>query len=168
LSIIDPGHWEDRRLIHIRTSEPSDLSGLMRVERESFSMPWAEESVLSFLDDEAHRICFAATEDEEGVNVVGYLALQFVCDEAEICNIAVRPAFRGCGVGGMLIDRAVDFCARKAVNALHLEVRTHNTPAVKLYEKKGFRQVGLRRGYYEDSGEDALLFARPIDNIPAQ
>ena len=156
---------EVNRLIQIRTSESSDLSGLMRVERESFSTPWSEESVLSFLDDGEHRICFAAEEDREGV--IGYLALQFVGDEAEICNIAVKPANRGRGIGGQLIDRAVEFCTGRSIGVLHLEVRVHNAPAVSLYEKKGFRRVGLRRGYYEDSGEDALLFARPIDDIEA-
>ena len=74
-------------MVNVRRSVPADLPGLMRVERESFPTPWSEESVLSFQNDPEHRLCYTATDDREA-EVIGYLALQYVDDEAELCNIA--------------------------------------------------------------------------------
>ncbi len=149
-------------MIHIRTSVRSDLPDLMRVENESFSAPWSEESMRSFLNHPDRRNCFTATDDEANHAVIGYLVLQYVGNEAEICNIAVCADERGRGIGAMLLDSAIDFCARKSASFLHLEVRRNNIQAIGLYEKKGFRMVGTRKGYYEDTGEDALLYAREI------
>lgn len=150
-------------MVNVRRSVPADLPGLMRVERESFPTPWSEESVLSFQNDPEHRLCYTATDDREA-EVIGYLALQYVDDEAELCNIAVLPARRGGGIGALLIDTAVDFCSRKSIRLLHLEVRENNAPAIALYRRKGFCPVGIRRGYYADSGEDAFLFSRIIEH----
>ena len=150
-------------MIRIRPSTLLDLPGLMRVENECFSTPWSEKSMRSFLDQPDLRICLTAEECAAGSEVVGYLALQYVGDEAEICNIAVNRDLRGQGIGGMLIDSAVRFCARKSVSSLHLEVRRGNRSAIALYTKKGFRPIGVRRGYYQDTGEDALLYVKEIN-----
>ncbi len=152
-------------MVNVRDSAFGDMPGLMRIERESFSTPWSEGAVRSFLLDPERRACFSAEDGARGA-VIGYLALQFVGDEAEICNLAVSPAERGRGAGALLVDTAVDFCARRSIRILHLEVREKNTPAIALYRKKGFLPVGVRRGYYADSGEDALLFSRMIREEP--
>jgi len=90
---------------------------------------------------------------------MGYVGVLYVLDEGEISNIAVHPLYTGKGVGYALMRAAQEYCRRAGVKTLHLEVRPSNTRAIALYRKCGFIQSGIRRGYYGDNGEDALLFS---------
>jgi ribosomal protein S18 acetylase RimI-like enzyme len=74
------------------------------------------------------------------------------------CNIAVHPGSRGQGIGRSLLEAALAFCRQSGIHTLHLEVRTGNAKAISLYKKCGFVHTGKRPGYYQDNGEDALLF----------
>jgi len=151
-----------KTMIRIEEARDGDLSSIVRVERASFPNPWSEESILSFVSQPDRRACLVARDQKPGDGVIGYTALQFAADEAEICNLAVLPSLRGKGIGALLIQSAVELCVRNSVSVLHLEVRRGNVPAIRLYEKQGFRRVGIRRGYYGDGKEDALLYALRI------
>ena len=108
------------------------------------------------LDDD--NACFLVAEDDEG-NVIGYAGLNTVLDEGYINNIAVEEAARKHGVASALLDVFVRFAA---VNLafLTLEVRKSNAPAIGLYEKFGFQQVGIRKGFYSHPREDAIIMTR--------
>ena len=109
----------------------------------------------ALFDDNAS---FIVAEDTEG-NVIGYAGLHVVLDEGYIDNIAVEEAARRHGVASALLDV---YCRFAAVNLafLTLEVRKSNAPAIALYEKHGFQQAGLRKGYYQHPREDALIMTR--------
>lgn len=150
-------------MFHVRTANLFDRTGLMQVERACFPEPISERSMNSFLSDPENRICFVAVGTDADDGVIGYLAAQFVEDEAEILNIAVLPEYRERGIGGRLLDRVERFCGQNAIRILHLEVRRNNERAISLYEKHGFERVGLRKGYYDAGKADALLYARRFD-----
>ena len=126
------------------------------LEHACFSMPWSETQLSDVLYDDA--ACFLVAEDDEG-NVIGYAGLTTVLDEGYINNIAVEEAARKHGVASALLDCFVRFAA---VNLafLTLEVRKSNAPAIALYEKFGFQQVGLRKGFYSHPREDAIIMTR--------
>ncbi len=134
----------------------SHIPQIAALERECFSDPWSERLLEDALFDP--QACFIAAEDEEG-HVLGYAGLHAVLDEGYIDDIAVAPDARRHGVASALLDV---FCRFGAVNLafLTLEVRNSNTAAIALYEKFGFRQAGLRPGYYQKSREDALIMTR--------
>ena len=134
----------------------SHIPQIAALERECFSDPWSERLLEDALFDP--QACFIAAEDEEG-HVLGYAGLHAVLDEGYIDDIAVAPDAQRHGVASALLDV---FCRFGAVNLafLTLEVRTSNTAAIALYEKFGFRQAGLRPGYYQKPREDALIMTR--------
>ncbi len=134
----------------------SHIPQIAALERECFSDPWSERLLEDALFDP--QACFIAAEDEEG-HVLGYAGLHAVLDEGYIDDIAVAPDARRHGVASALLDV---FCRFGAVNLafLTLEVRTSNTAAIALYKKFGFRQAGLRPGYYQKPREDALIMTR--------
>ena len=130
------------------------------LERECFSHPWSEDMLREALWNECAVIVAAVAEDG---TVVGYAGLQTVLDEGYIGNVAVAPAYRRQGVGDELIAAFVRFGAAKLA-FLTLEVRASNTPAIRLYEKHGFREVGRRKNYYDDPKEDAILMTLEFDH----
>ena len=134
----------------------SHVDQVASLERECFSMPWNER----MLEDDLYNdnACFIVAEDDEG-NVIGYAGLNTVLDEGYINNIAVEDAARRHGVASALLDVFVRFAA---VNLafLTLEVRKSNAAAIALYEKFGFQQVGIRKGFYSHPREDAIIMTR--------
>ena len=134
----------------------SHVDQVASLERECFSMPWNERMLEDALYND--NACFIVAEDDEG-NVIGYAGLNTVLDEGYINNIAVEDAARRHGVASALLDV---FCRFAAVNLafLTLEVRKSNAAAIALYEKYGFQQVGLRKGFYQHPREDAIIMTR--------
>ena len=130
------------------------------VERACFSHPWTEEMLQQELWNEAAVIIVALRED--GV-VLGYAGLQTVLDEGYINNVAVAANVRRQGIADELIAAFVRFGQAKLA-FLTLEVRASNTPAIALYMKHGFAQVGRRRGYYDDPKEDAILMTLEFEH----
>lgn len=94
--------------------------------------------------------------------VLGFACAAAVMDEVELQSIAVDPSARRRGIGAALLEGLVDWAREAGYRTLHLEVRAGNSPALSLYRHFGFVQVGLRRAYYQDNGEDALLLTREI------
>lgn len=123
------------------------------LERACFSRPWSEESLQSELWNDSAVIIVA--EGEDG-SVLGYAGLQTVLDEGYITNVAVDNTYRRQGIADELIAAFVRFGQAKLA-FLTLEVRASNAPAIALYAKHGFVEVGRRKNYYDDPKEDALL-----------
>ncbi|MBR2490952.1 MAG: ribosomal protein S18-alanine N-acetyltransferase [Ruminiclostridium sp.] len=134
----------------------SHLAGVAELERLCFSTPWNE----AMLEEELYNdtVSFIVAEGEDG-SVLGYAGLHVILDEGYIDNVAVRPSCRRMGIADQLLDVFIRF-GQANLAFLTLEVRPSNTPAVALYQKHGFREVGRRPNYYDNPKEDALLLTR--------
>ncbi len=129
------------------------LPQVLALEEQCFSVPWSAQSFLSELRNPACR-WFAALEGER---VLGYAGMQTVLDEGYIGNIAVDPLQRRKGIASALLDALLREAEALSLAFLTLEVREHNEPAIRLYERSGFVPVGRRKAYYSHPTEDALL-----------
>ena len=138
-----------------------DLEEIHEIEIASFPDPWSVDSLWTFASDEQVRTLVCARDEETG-ELVGYYALQYVLDEAEIAIIAVKRKFRRQGLGREILDEIKCFCQGKEIIKIHLEVRSENEAAVHLYRSFGFQEVGRRKNYYEAPKDDALLFSFSI------
>ncbi len=141
-------------MIEIVDTGLEHIDDIAELEKQCFSIPWTSEQLASQLTDNMH-ICLAAV-DGEG-RTVGYVGLMYVLDEGYISNVAVAPAHRREGIGGMLLDTLRERAEEKGLAFLTLEVRQTNEPAKSLYKKHGYVEVGLRKGYYTKPTEDAIL-----------
>ena len=133
---------------------PEDLDEVLGIERASFSMPWSRGAFLYEIQQNRVARCWVMRDE---ARVVGYLCLWEVADEVHITNIAVRPECRRRGLARGLLGGILDDARQRGIKLVVLEVRPSNTEARTLYESFGFRVVGRRRGYYYDTGEDALV-----------
>ena len=134
---------------------PEDLEEVLAIERASFTMPWSRGAFLYEMQQNRVARCWVARDDD--LHVVGYLCLWEVADEVHITNVAVRPDRRRQGVGRRLLSAILSDGRERRIRLVCLEVRPTNVEARGLYESFGFRVVGRRKGYYYDTGEDALV-----------
>lgn len=133
--------------------EQSHIDSVTELEKDCFTIPWTEEMLVAELKSNlAHY--FVAEDDGE---IIGYAGMWKILDEGHITNIAVSPKYRRKGVGQMLLDRLMDFSNEFKLSKLMLEVRKSNDAARLLYSKNGFVKVGVRKKYYADNDEDAIL-----------
>lgn len=123
-------------------------------------MAWVWDGKVSGADTRPNGAVGAVSLPGSGIQ--GFACAAAVLDEVELQSIAVRSEARGRGVGSALLEALVDWAREEGYRSLHLEVRAGNVPALALYRRFGFSQVGSRRGYYQDNGEDALLLSREI------
>lgn len=130
------------------------------LERACFSHPWSEDMLREELWNDSAVIIVA--EGEDGA-VLGYAGLQTVLDEGYINNVAVDERFRRMGVADAIISAFVRF-GREKLAFLTLEVRASNAPAIALYAKHGFAEVGRRKNYYDDPREDAVLMTLEFEH----
>ena len=142
-------------------AKKEDLEEVHEIEIASFPDPWSVDSLWAFASDETVRTLVCAREKETG-ELVGYYALQYVLDEAEIAIIAVKRKFRRQGLGRYLLDEIRAWAGDRGITKIHLEVRSENEAAVHLYRSYGFEEVGRRKNYYEAPRDDALLFCLSI------
>lgn len=129
------------------------LEDVFTIERESFSTPWTADSLRQAGEME-NSIFLTVTERE---TAVGFGCILLVADEGELVDIAVAPAYRKLGLGQMLMTALLTEAANRGTTQVFLEVRQSNTPARTLYEKNGFTAIGLRKKYYKEPVEDAVL-----------
>jgi ribosomal-protein-alanine N-acetyltransferase len=137
--------------LHIRPLAYGDLPAVLSVERRSFPAPWSLAMFVLELSKPS-SICFAAT-DEDGL--VGYVICARYADVWHLMNVAVVPQQRRRGIARLLLARLFETAGADA--RYTLEVRMSNTAAIEMYERLGFRQAGVRPGYYHDNREDALI-----------
>ena len=137
--------------MRIEKAKPEHIDAVAALEKTCFPAdPWPEEIIGRWLD----RYTVALGGDG---TVLGFLVLSSVLDEGSVDNVAVAPEARRHGVADALVDDAVRRAREAELSFLTLEVRASNTPAIRLYEKHGFREVGRRKNYYEKPREDAIL-----------
>lgn len=143
--------------VELRRLVLDDLQEIDEIERRSYPTPWSR-SMFSGELSKPTSICLGAFEaDAEEGALVGYLIVSRYVDAWHVMNIAVDPAQRGRGVATMLLERLFELTVDDARRGYTLEVRVSNATAIALYERLGFEARGLRRGYYTDNREDALI-----------
>ncbi|MDR0852705.1 MAG: ribosomal protein S18-alanine N-acetyltransferase [Clostridiales Family XIII bacterium] len=148
-------HW-----IKIRRATGDDVDAITEVEKRSFPKPWSRED---FEKDICDNILATYVLAETRKEVIGYAGIWVVIDEGHITNVAVHPDWRDQGIATMIILSMLDAAREKGATRFTLEVRTSNAPAIALYEKFGFRAVGIRKKYYEN-GEDAAIMWKYDEN----
>ena len=126
------------------------------LEKLCFCTPWSENSVASEVNNDLALWLVAL----EGDTVVGYVGSQTVCGQTDVMNIAVHPDWRRRGIAEILIDQLIVELKNRGSHCLTLEVRASNVPAIALYDKLGFTEVGIRPNYYRDPKEDALILRK--------
>lgn len=131
----------------------NDLDAVMEIENELFHMPWTKEGYFTFLT--RNDAMFLVVE-EKGM-ILGYCGLIMVLDEADVTNVAVRPDRQREGIGHFLVESMMRLASDQGIYMIHLEVRAGNETAIRLYERLGFQRDGLRKKYYTDPVEDAIL-----------
>ena len=132
------------------------VAQVAQLEKICFSDPWSEKSVASELENKL-SFWLVATE---GDTVAGYVGSQTVCEETDMMNVAVHPDYRRQGIAEALIVSLLDSLKEQGSHSLTLEVRASNVPAIALYEKLGFAEVGRRKNYYRNPKEDALILRK--------
>ena len=140
-------------MIEIVRMNESHVAAVAELEKQNFSEPWPEIAVRSELTNKLALWLVAL----DGETVVGYVGSQTVLQEADMMNIAVADTHRRQGIARLLVEELI--CQLDAYQ-LTLEVRASNAPAIALYEKLGFQQVGLRKNYYHKPKEDALILRK--------
>lgn len=145
-------------------SGEDDLTGVLEVERESFTNPWTREMYDWELQNRA--VCHIYLLRTPECRVAGFCAFWLIVDEIHINNVALRPAFRARGLGTALLTHVFAEARRLGARRATLEVRASNVGARRLYERLGFAQSGLRRRYYTDPVEDAVILWRTDADVP--
>ncbi|MNH81857.1 ribosomal-protein-alanine N-acetyltransferase [compost metagenome] len=140
--------------IRFRPMTTLDIPDVMVIEHESFTLPWTENAFHSEMTQN-HFAKYIIMEKDGAP--IGYAGMWTVVDEAHVTNIAVRTAYRGQHLGERLMREMMLLAGRIGMTKMTLEARVSNTVAQSLYGKLGFRPVGLRKGYYSDNQEDALI-----------
>ena len=133
--------------------QEEDLDAVAQIEKQTFSQPWSRKGFEDALKQEA-ALYLVAYEEEK---LAGYCGLLQSFDEADITNVAVAERFRGRGVATELLEQLFLRGYERGIENYTLEVRTGNTPAIRLYEKLGFERSGIRPDFYEKPREDALI-----------
>lgn len=140
-------------MIVVRRMEEMDISRAAELERDNFSEPWSENAFFEAIH--LDYACYYVAED--GDRIIGICGLRNIAGEGEIANVAVDQGCRRRGVAAMLLAEALEEGKRQDIEAFTLEVRAGNEPAIRLYEKFGFKREGIRKNFYEKPAEDALI-----------
>jgi len=151
--VLEPGD------LVIEDMEKEDIDAVVSLERLIFPTPWSKDIFLHELMSRPKAVLLVA---RTGGRLCGYLVARVFIDTVHITNIAVEPQMRRRGVGTALMRECIFRCLSRGIRFLRLEVRENNFPARRFYEKLGFRELGLKLGYYSDTGEHAVIMASEI------
>jgi ribosomal-protein-alanine N-acetyltransferase len=144
--------------------EERDLAEILEIESHSFPIPWSTGLFRSEMANSLSRMMVGKI----GAVVVGYVVFWRIADEVHLHNIAVRRESRRCGIASRLFSRVICDGRTEGARLLTLEVRRSNVAAQKFYEGFGLNLRGVRRGYYTDTGEDALILSADLEQIPSE
>ena len=134
--------------------QPGDISQVAAIEKEIFSIPWSEKS---FADSLESNDTIYIVAEEDGI-IYGYCGIYLSFEIGNISNVAVGEKYRKKGIATNMIAEMIKQAKFKDVTDITLEVRETNVPAIRLYEKLGFKEEGIRKNFYEKPTEDALIF----------
>lgn len=132
---------------------PEDIPNVMDIERQSFSVPWSEAS---FQNELYNRYSITMVAEVKGT-IVGYICVNQVADECHLLNLAVHPDYRRKGIATMLLENVICELKMYGCRFFYLEVRMSGFAAKKLYVNAGFRTVGIRKDYYTNPADDAVI-----------
>ena len=141
--------------IELRRLTTRDLAAVEEIERASYPTPWSRSMFAGELAKPS-SICLGAYEGASGA-LIGYLIISRYVDAWHVMNVAVAPEHRRRGIAAALLERLFELTSGDGRRGYTLEVRVSNKDAIRLYERLGFRPRGIRRGYYTDNREDALI-----------
>lgn len=150
----EPVQPSDQPSVNFRVMQLEDIPDVMVIEHESFSLPWTEQAFRSEMTMNHFARYLMMEVDGEAA---GYAGMWTVVDEAHITNIALRTAYRGRKLGERLLHELLAMAGALGLERATLEVRVSNEIARNLYTKMGFREIGIRKGYYSDNNEDAVI-----------
>jgi len=151
--------------ISLRKMKEEDVDRIVEIERLSFTTPWSKYAFLSEIYNQPIS-CPFVIEDSRKNKIIGYVIYWIIGDEAHINNIALHPEFRGQGIGEYVLRKIIELIKKAGAKFISLEVRPSNIPARKLYQKLGFRLEAIRKNYYINPREDALILVKDlIDNF---
>jgi len=139
--------------IMIDFMKEEDIDAILDISSLSFSVCWSKDSYIQELTNPIARYLVAKIDNK----VIGFVGTWIVLDESHITNIAVHPNYRKQGIASKLLEKFLTYCQSQGCVAYTLEVRSGNKAAKALYEKYNFKQDGVRKGYYEDNKEDAII-----------
>ena len=140
--------------IEICSLKLEHIDRILVIDSLCFPTPWSRESLEKEIENSALTKYVVAKKS--GI-VIGYAGMWVILDEGHITNIAVHPEYRGIGVGSLLLEALIEICKIEFIKSMTLEVRESNARAQNLYKKYGFLQNGIRKGYYRDNKENALI-----------
>ena len=143
----------------IRQAALTDVRAIFGIEKESFPTPWSRWTFLAELTQPISHFLVIGPAPPTPWKVWGYVVFWVVAEEMHLLNLAVRPDQRRQGIARVLLCEALEQSRAQGAKVAWLEVRPSNTAARTLYESFGFKEVGCRRGYYDDTKEDAILLA---------
>ncbi len=146
---------------------PADLDEVLVIERASFPTPWSRGAFLYEMKQNPAARCWVARGTGSAPSVLGYVCLWEIAPELHITNLAVHPEWRRQGIGRALLAAILGDARRRGLTLALLEVRPTNAEALGLYERLGFHVIGRRKGYYFDTGEDALLMQADLTPSPS-
>ena len=135
-----------------------DLDQVMDIEEALFSVPWTREGFLTYLMKK-DTMFFVVEEKDQ---ILGYCSMMTVLDEGDILNVAVKKDRQKEGIGQFLVDSVLRIAGMQGIKLVHLEVREGNGAARRLYERLGFKEDGLRKNYYENPVENAVLMTKAM------
>ena len=131
------------------------INGVYELSKECFATPWTLDSINNELNNPLAKYVIA--QDSSTGDVIGFVGVWIIAGEGDITNIAVSPKYRQQGIASNLLIKLFEVCKTFDCNDITLELRSSNVPAQNLYKKFAFKEEGLRKGYYSDNGEDALI-----------
>lgn len=141
-------------MIQILPMTTEHIKDVHKIEEDCFSIPWSEKSFYDELTKNKMAIYIIAKEDD---NIIAYGGMWHVINEGHITNVAVKKEHRGKGIGNKIINELINIAREKEMIGITLEVRNSNISAQNLYKKNGFIIEGIRKEYYDDNKEDAIL-----------
>ena len=142
-------------MVHYRKMTPDDVEAVYAIELATFPSPWTLDSFHYEMRENQFAHYTVAVNDAG--KIIGFCGMWIVIDSAQITNVAVLPEARGLGIGEALMREAMKVAKEGGADIMSLEVRVTNTVAQNLYRKLEFQDGGIRKGYYTDNGEDALV-----------
>ena len=152
--------------IELRRLTLADLAAIERIERRAYPTPWSRSMFAGELA-KTSSICLGAVDTDADEALIAYLIISRYADAWHVMNVAVHEDYREQGVATKLLNRLFELTAADDRRGYTLEVRVSNSGAIKLYEKLGFVPRGIRRGYYTDNREDALIMWKDPVREPA-